>query len=248
MEQPEVLFAQLKGDNEPLVIESLCTNCEKNGKTTMLLTNIPFFKDIIVISFLCEECGFKNSEIQFGGKLGPQGVKIVFTATTVKDLNRELIKSEFCRISIPEVDFEIPANKKGEVTTIEGLFCRCIDDLTSDQPVRKVMQPETYNKIEEFLEALNNIKEGKRLPFTVILDDPSGNSFIKNPLAPKSDPRLHYNYYNRTAQMMKEMGYSVENAQLELEEQQKIEIEKAKENAHKIDYTKPFDEGNFLKT
>lgn len=53
MEQPEVLFAKLKADNEPIVIESMCINCEKSGKTMMLLTNIPFFKEVIVISFCC---------------------------------------------------------------------------------------------------------------------------------------------------------------------------------------------------
>jgi zinc finger protein len=33
----------------------------------MLLTNIPFFREIVVVAFDCEECGNKNSEIQFGG-------------------------------------------------------------------------------------------------------------------------------------------------------------------------------------
>ena len=51
--EPEVIFAQLKADNEPFVMESLCTSCGDNGKTTMLLTNIPFFKEVIVISFYC---------------------------------------------------------------------------------------------------------------------------------------------------------------------------------------------------
>jgi zinc finger protein len=51
---PEVIFAQLKADNEPIVVESVCTNCEKNGKTTLLLINIPFFKDVVVISFCCD--------------------------------------------------------------------------------------------------------------------------------------------------------------------------------------------------
>lgn len=51
---PEVIFAQLKAENEPIVVESLCTNCESNGNTTMLLTNIPFFKEVILISFCCD--------------------------------------------------------------------------------------------------------------------------------------------------------------------------------------------------
>jgi zinc finger protein len=42
-------------------------------------------------------------------------------------------------MSIPELEFEIPSNKKGEVTTIEGLINRCIDDLSKEQPLRKTL-------------------------------------------------------------------------------------------------------------
>lgn len=210
---PEVIFAKLKADNEPIVVDSICTECEHNGRTTMLLTTIPFFKEVILISFCCDNCGNKNSEIQFGGKLAPEGVKIVFTGTNAKDLGRDIVKSEFAKITIPELEFEIPSNKKGEITTLEGLFTRCIEDLQGEQPVRKHMQPELYNKIEGFLEKLEELKSGNLLPFTIIIDDPSGNSFIKNPLAPKLDPRLHFNHYKRTTKMIEDMGYSVENAE-----------------------------------
>ena len=43
-QQPEVIFANLKANNEPFVIESMCISCLKTGTTTMLLTNIPFFR------------------------------------------------------------------------------------------------------------------------------------------------------------------------------------------------------------
>lgn len=45
------------------VMESLCVNCEQNGKTTILLTKIPMFSDIIIVAFECENCGYKNSEV-----------------------------------------------------------------------------------------------------------------------------------------------------------------------------------------
>jgi len=144
---PEVVFAKLKADNEPIVVDSICMSCEESGKTTMLLTTIPFFKEVILISFYCENCGNKNSEIQFGGKLAPEGVKIVFTGTNAKDLGRDIVKSEFAKITVPELELEIPSNKKGEVTTLEGLFTRCIEDLETEQPVRKYNEPELYNKI-----------------------------------------------------------------------------------------------------
>ena len=53
-----------------------------------------------------------------------------FTVAQEKDLNREFVKSEHATITIPELDFEIPSNKKGEITTIEGLINRCIDDIS----------------------------------------------------------------------------------------------------------------------
>jgi len=42
-------------------------SCGKNGKTTLLLTKIPFFQEVVVVSFSCDECGFKNSELQPAG-------------------------------------------------------------------------------------------------------------------------------------------------------------------------------------
>jgi len=50
-------------------IESLCMNCEEQGVTRLLLTSIPFFREIIVMSFRCEHCGFSNNEIQSAGMI-----------------------------------------------------------------------------------------------------------------------------------------------------------------------------------
>jgi len=32
-----------------------------------MLTKIPFFKDIVIMAFNCDNCGERNSEVQFGG-------------------------------------------------------------------------------------------------------------------------------------------------------------------------------------
>ena len=58
----------------------------------------------MVIAFDCEGCGNKNSEIQFGGQIADQGIKLTFTVSSEKDLNRELIKSEYATILIPELE------------------------------------------------------------------------------------------------------------------------------------------------
>ena len=135
-----------------------------------------------------------------------------FSVESEKDLNREIIKSEHAMIQIPEIDFEIPSNKKGEITTLEGLINRCIDDIRKEQPVRKVIDEHLYQKIEEFLIKLEDLKSQKGLPWTIVIDDPSGLSFIKNPHAPKNDPQITIEYINRTVEQIETMGYSVENA------------------------------------
>ena len=56
------------------------------------------------------------------------------------------------------------------LSTIEG-----IGEL---QPERRKYDPATAAKIDEFLEMMTEMREGKRLPFTFEVEDPSGNSFV----------------------------------------------------------------------
>ena len=90
------------------IIPSLCMECKKNGETRFMYTKIPMFKEIILSSFNCEDCGFRNNEVQFGGKLGDLGCKYKLAVIDDDGLNRSVVKSEFATIRIPELDFEIP--------------------------------------------------------------------------------------------------------------------------------------------
>ncbi|KAI8431686.1 hypothetical protein MSG28_016158 [Choristoneura fumiferana] len=51
-------------DPEVTEVESLCMNCHANGMTRLLLTRIPYYKNVVLMSFSCEECGYQNNEIQ----------------------------------------------------------------------------------------------------------------------------------------------------------------------------------------
>jgi hypothetical protein len=46
-------------------IESLCINCEQNGTTRLLLTKIPFFREVIIMSFACPHCGISPHPSHF---------------------------------------------------------------------------------------------------------------------------------------------------------------------------------------
>ena len=74
------LFSNLSAEDancsEPTEIESLCVNCQENGVTKLLLTRIPHYKEIILMSFNCQHCGYSNNEIQSGGVIQEKGLKV----------------------------------------------------------------------------------------------------------------------------------------------------------------------------
>uniref|UniRef100_A0A3Q2Q978 ZPR1 zinc finger n=1 Tax=Fundulus heteroclitus TaxID=8078 RepID=A0A3Q2Q978_FUNHE len=134
------VFRDLSADDEdwqPTEIESMCMNCHLNGTTRLLLTKIPFFKEIIVSSFSCANCNWSNTEIQSAGRIQEQGVCYTLRVRTKQDLNREVVKADCAVTRIPELDFEIPAfTQKGSLSTVEGLLDRAVAGLEQDQPAR----------------------------------------------------------------------------------------------------------------
>ncbi|XP_051542257.1 zinc finger protein ZPR1-like isoform X2 [Myxocyprinus asiaticus] len=201
-------------DGQPTVIESLCMNCYENGSTRLLLTKIPFFKEIIISSFTCPHCNWANTETQSAGRIQEQGVLYTLQVKTKEDMNREVVKSDSASTRIPELDFEIPAfTQKGSLSTIEGLLDRAVAGLEQDQPTRKATDPAVAEKIEEFIQRLKKLKDDFQEEFTLIIDDPSGNSFIENPFAPQKDKSLSVTHYKRTPQHNAALGIEVEEEQ-----------------------------------
>ncbi|XP_033375596.1 zinc finger protein ZPR1 isoform X2 [Parus major] len=194
------------GEQQPAEIESLCMNCFRNGVTRLLLTRIPFFKEIIVSSFSCDSCSWSNTEIQSAGRIQEQGVRYSLAVTSRQDMNREVVKTDCASARIPELDFEIPAfSQKGVLTTIEGIIDRAVAGLEQDQPTRRATDQEVARKIDEFIGKLRQLKEVSS-PFTFILDDPSGNSFVENPQAPQRDEALVVTHYRRSPQQCAMLG------------------------------------------
>ncbi|XP_044204701.1 zinc finger protein ZPR1 [Thunnus albacares] len=203
------VFKDISADDEdwqPTEIESLCMNCYQNGTTRLLLTRIPFFKEIIVSSFSCGNCGWSNTEIQSAGRIQEQGVCYTLKVKTKQDLNREVVKADSATTRIPELDFEIPPfTQKGSLSTIEGLLDRAVAGLEQDQAVRRATHPEVAEKIDEFIQKLRKLKEVEN-EFTLVIEDPSGNSFVENPLAPQKDEALTVSSFKRTAQQDMQLG------------------------------------------
>jgi zinc finger protein len=151
---------------------------------------------------------------------------VVYTAKILNrgDLNRQLVKSPTCSVLVPEYDLTLPPGR-GQLTTIEGFLRDVIADLSTDQPVRKHIDPSTHDKIQAIIDGLksvlHDVEEDKEetaaasgtvvhhqeegdmddetpiKPFTIKLDDPAGNSFIEF-YGSMSDPKWNMRTYTRT--------------------------------------------------
>ncbi len=63
-------------NKEAVIFDSICTVCHKMGEQRMCTTCIPYFKEIIVMAFSCNNCGYKDSEAKVGGGYTEKGKKI----------------------------------------------------------------------------------------------------------------------------------------------------------------------------
>lgn len=206
-------------------IESLCMQCGDQGVTRMMLTSIPFFREVIVMSFRCEHCGHSNNEIQSAGKIRSEGTMYTVKVLNRGDLDRQLIRSEACSINIPEFQLVLPPSR-GQLTTVEGLLRDIIADLSVQQPLRRIQDENAYTKIQEIIDGLKEIiaddedeDEGKdkrekrelsnedpvTRAITITLDDPSGNSFLEF-VGSMSDLKWNMRTYERSLEQNQQLG------------------------------------------
>ena len=199
-------------------LSSLCVNCEEMGTTLLLPTMIPAFREVILMSFSCPHCGFKNSEVQFGGEIQLKGVEYTLRVTDDGDegasafLNRQIVKSDSTTVVFTHalgdgLSFEIPpGTQRGSITTLEGLMRKSIDDLRLYQDARREQQPEVAAALEGVLAEMAMMAAGLKAPFTVVVSDPAGNCFVENPLVPRADPSLRVRRFDRTPTQDLQLG------------------------------------------
>jgi zinc finger protein len=89
----------------------------------MCSSSIPYFKEIIIMSFNCESCGVHSVEVKTGGALSAKGRKITLKVDNLEDLGRDLYKSDSAYLCIPELELELEYGTLGGVfTTVEGIL------------------------------------------------------------------------------------------------------------------------------
>lgn len=172
----------------------------------MLLTKIPYFREIILMSFFCEHCNFSNCEVQSAGEIQEKGAKYVLKMDQLPDMERQIVKSDSAVFRIEDVDLEVPAGR-GRLTNVEGILSDILRDLEKPQKWRKEEDPDLYEKVDTVVKRLIKMMSGSQFPYTISLDDPAGNSWIE-PSPLDSAGKYARTEYARTPEQNTSLGLS----------------------------------------
>ena len=174
----------------------------------MLLLRIPFFRDVILESFECPHCSYKDNSVKSADEIQPQGSKYTLEVENEEDLQRQVVKSEIAVFKLETLGIEMPTGES-QLTNVEGVLMKIQLSLESEQPLRKVQSPELYSSLELIIQKLGRILNSEAFPFTISLDDPSGNSWIA-PAPGDKGSKYRRKDYPRTHEQNEALGISAD--------------------------------------
>ncbi len=158
-----------------------CPCCNTDIEYLYKTENIPYFSDILIISAICPECGYKFVDTQLLKHDPP--ARYTLPVSSVDDLSVRVVRSMSASIEIPELGVRIDPGpvSQGFVSNVEGVLDRI------EQVVKGALQ--WGNEVEKenaaaLLADIVRVKAGT-FPITLILEDPDGNSGIESERATK---------------------------------------------------------------
>jgi zinc finger protein ZPR1 len=163
------------------VVPGPCPCCNIQIEYLYKTENIPYFSDILIISAICPECGYKFVDTQLLKHGKP--ARHTLAVESEDDLTIRVIRSMSASIEIPELGVRIDPGPQcqGFVSNVEGVLDRI------EQVVKGALHWGTEVEKENaaaLLEDIVKVKAGT-FPITLILEDPCGNSGIESERAKK---------------------------------------------------------------
>jgi len=187
-------------------LDGQCEKCGKAVQTRIKLTDIPHFKEVLVMGTACEHCGYRSRLVKAGGGISGRGRRFTLRAGHECDLYRDVLKSDTCSLEVKEWELEVGAGMLGgKFTTVEGLLqdvkahMASIGFFTGDS-----VPEERKEKVQKIFDCIDKACSGA--PFTLVLDDPAGNSYLQDIFAPDPDPYLTVEDYDRTEEQDETLG------------------------------------------
>jgi zinc finger protein len=201
--------------NEVYSFPASCPGCMHACTTHMKMVDIPHFKQVVLMSTVCDDCGYRSNDVKTGGEIPEQGEKITLSVRNSQDLARDILKSETCALECPELNLSVnPGTLGGRFTTVEGLFTQVRNDLhsqifqTDDTGIEggDSLAAAERDKWTEFFGNLDAAIKGER-QFSVVLSDPLASSYVQSLVdPPEPDPQIRREKYDRTDEEEEELG------------------------------------------
>lgn len=154
---------------EPILIMNERLKCPACGKETLsakdYLYETPQVGKLVLSNWECESCNFRLRDVKPYETQEP--IRIELDVECEEDLSSLVYRSAFASMNIPELGVEIePASaSQGNLTTVRGLL--------------EIVRDSVGGICEGGCEKIELAMDG-RTRFRLVIDDPSGTSFIKN--------------------------------------------------------------------
>lgn len=191
-----------------------CPGCMHNCTTHMKMVDIPHFKQVVLMSTVCDACGYRSNDVKTGGEIPELGERITLKVAGEVDLARDILKSETCALECPELSLSVnPGTLGGRFTTVEGLFTQVRDDLKNQifqgdaaGAGGDSLTPEEKSTWEKFFDGLDAAIKGEK-EFTVVLTDPLASSYVQTLVDPPAvDEKITKEPYARTDEEEEDLG------------------------------------------
>jgi len=158
------------------VVPGPCPSCNNEIQYIYQTENIPYFSDILIISAICNTCGYKFVDTQMLKHTEP--TKYELAVECEEDLAARVVRSTSASIEIPELGVRIDPGTacEGFVSNVEGVLDRIVNVVKGTLQWSEASEEERENA-RVLLERIEAVKRGES-PITVILNDPHGNSVI----------------------------------------------------------------------
>ncbi|KAL0569514.1 nucleolar zinc-finger protein [Marasmius crinis-equi] len=128
----EAVAGGAEGSNEEIfVFHGTCSSCGHPLNTLMKKVNIPYFKDVLIMSTNCDRCRYRDNEVISSAAISEKGKKIMLKVEDKDDMSRDILKSETAGLTIPEIDLVLTHGTLGsQFTTLEGILEQVYEKLS----------------------------------------------------------------------------------------------------------------------
>lgn len=155
---------------------SECPICgRKTLKSYSKSLNIPYFSEIFLLRFHCPSCGYRISDF-LNTRYG-KPIRCTYEVKNEKELTARVIRASTGTIRIPELGTIIEPGPASQafITNVEGVVAKILD-IAETASVWVDSEDERRN-CDIAIEKIKKAKSGE-IPFTLIIEDPFGNSII----------------------------------------------------------------------